>query len=90
VEPGDVVDGVGEEGRHNEAVGCASDDVCNLDVELLPVAVQETSGDAIVYTVKTDDVVGPEESIEDKTDNSSDAVLSEHIHRIINTDPGNG
>jgi hypothetical protein len=40
-----------------------------------------------VDSVKSNDVVGTEDAVEEKSNHSSDAVLSEHIEGIVNLDP---
>lgn len=82
------VDAVREEGAHNEGVDGGGYDVGNLLVHLLPLVLDPASNkDSVVHTVKANDVVGSEDAVEDKADDSSDAVLSEHVHSIINLDP---
>jgi hypothetical protein len=84
----DLVDDESNDGGHDEGVGSAGDDVRNLDVQLLPVVVEPATGDdAGADTVKANDVIGSEEGVEDETDDTSDTVLSEHIHAVVNADP---
>lgn len=78
------IDALGDDRRHDEGVGGASDNVSDLDVKLLPVVVDPTADNAVVHTVQTDNVVGTKERVEDQTDHSTDSVFSEHIERIVN------
>lgn len=86
VQAGDLVDGEGDEGADDERVGGTGDDVGDLDVELLPV-VHDPAAIGRVHTVETDDVGSGENAVEEETDHSGDAVLSEHIEGIIDLDP---
>jgi len=87
VQPRDEVDGVSEKGGDNESIGSAGHDVSNLDVKLLVVVVEPSTSDSVVDTIETNDVVCAEKCIEDESDHASDAVLSEHVHTVINSDP---
>lgn len=85
----DEVDGVSNQGAHDECIGGARDDVSNLLVNGGEVAGEETtagSGD-LSAAAETNDVVSAEEGVEEQADHASDAVLSEHIHRVIDFDP---
>lgn len=88
VQTRDGVDGESNQGGHDERVRGSSHDVGDLDVELL-VVVNDPSSDsrASVDTIQADNRIVAEQSVEDQTDNTSDAVLSQHIHRIVNADP---
>lgn len=80
---------VRNQGTHDKCVGGARNDVSNLLVDRSEVASKETTEvrcDLSVAT-KTNNVVGTEEGVEKQADHSSDAVLSEHIHRVIDPDP---
>lgn len=91
----DVVDSVSENCGDDESVGCACDNVCQLDIELAVVVVEpatsESAGCCVletsVDTIKTNDVVCTEESVEHKSDHTGDTVLSEHIHRVVDSNP---
>ena len=89
VKAGNVVDGVRDQSAHDECVGGAGDDVSNLLVNRGKVASEEATkiGSNLSIAAETDDVVCAEEGVEKKTDHSGDAVLSEHIHGVINLDP---
>lgn len=88
LESWNFIDGEGDDGADNEGVSGSGDDVSNLHVHLLPVLCDPATGEeASVDTVEANDVGGTEETVEDETDNSSDTVLSEHIHSIIDLDP---
>lgn len=87
LEAGDLVDDEGEDGADDEGVGGYGDDVGDLLVDRGGLAGDGTSGKAVVDSVESDDVVGTEDSVEEKTPHSSDAVLSEHIERIVDLDP---
>lgn len=89
VETRDKVDGVRNQGTHNESVCSARNDVSNLLVNRSEVASEETTAGRcdLSAATETDDVVSAEEGVEKKTDHASDAVLSEHIHRVIDSDP---
>lgn len=87
MQPGDHVDTVGEDGRHDEGVAGRGADVGHLDVELFVVVVEPAAGDeAGVDAVETDDPVCGEEGVEDEADHASDAVLSEHVHTVVDAD----
>jgi len=88
VQTRDEVDSVGEDSADGERVRDASNDVSELDVELLPVVFDPTTGvEASVDTVEADDVAGSEDAVGEETDHSSDAVLSEHVKGIVDLDP---
>lgn len=82
----DVVDDQSNDGRHNEGVAGTSEDIGDLDVELLVIVIQPATINH-VDSVEADDVVGGEEGVEEETDHACDAVLSEDIHAVIDTDP---
>lgn len=86
VETGDLVDGESDDGADYEGVGGAGDDVCELNVQLLPVVHDPSTCDG-VYTVKADDVGRSEDAVEEETDHSCDTVLGEHIEGIIDLNP---
>lgn len=95
VQARDEVDNVGQDGAHDERVACAGEDVGQLDVELPVVAdgpaadsgARDRVGHACVDTVQADHVVDAEERVEHQADHAGDAVLGEHIHRVIDADP---
>lgn len=88
VETRDVVDGERNEGRHDEGVARTRDDVGNLDVKLLVVSIgPATSDNARVNAVETDDVGCAKESVGKEAKNTSDTVLSQDIHRVVDSDP---
>jgi hypothetical protein len=87
LETGDLVDGEGKDSAHDEGVGGDCNDVRNLLVDGSGSAGDSTTLDTVVDTVQSNNVVGTEEAVEEKTNHSSDTVLSEHIERIINLDP---
>lgn len=63
-----MIDDEGEDGAHGEGVSGGSDNVSELDIELLIVMLDPTSGNkSRVDTVETDDVVGGEKSIGHET-----------------------
>ena len=84
---GNLVNGESEEGADSEGVGSAGDDVSNLLVDCGTLASDSTGRKSVVDTVKTDDVVGAEDTIEKESHHSSDTVLSEHIEGIVDLDP---
>lgn len=85
LQTGDGVDDEGEDEGDDEGVGGDGDDIGDLDVELLPVLVDPAPvDDTGVDAVKTNDVVCAKQTVEDETDHTSDAVLSEHIHGVVN------
>lgn len=86
VQTGNLVDGEGDERADDERVCSAGDDVGKLLVQLLPVVLDPATLDR-VDAVETDNILGGENTVEEETDHSSDAVLSEHIEGIINFDP---
>lgn len=86
VKAGNEVDGLGDESRDDKGIAAAGKDVDNLLVELSPVAVEEATLNAHVDAIQADDVVGGEESVENKTDDATDGVFGEHIESIINAE----
>lgn len=86
MEARDLVDDESDESADNEGVRSAGDDVGNLDVHLLPV-VHDPATVNRVDAVETDNVGGGKDAVEDETDHSGNAVLSEHIEGIIDLDP---
>lgn len=87
LETWDLVDGEREQCADGERVGGDSDDVGDLLVDSRGLASDGTSGKSVVDTVKTDNVIGTEDAVEEETPHSSDAVLSEHIEGIVDLDP---
>lgn len=86
METRDHIDGLGDEDRHDEHVGAASDNVGNLDIEQAEVPVKETTSDASVDAIEADNVVGREEGIEKQANDATDTMLSEHVEGVVNTD----
>lgn len=86
VKAGNEVDGLGDESRDDKGIAAAGKDVDNLLVELSPVAVEEATLNAQVDAIQADDVVGGEEGVENKTDDTTDGVFGEHIESIINAE----
>ena len=85
---GHEVDGVGEDGGHEEGVGAAGEDVGDLDVELAVVVDEPAAGhDAGVDAVEADDGGGCEEGVEDEADDAGDAVFGEDVHGVVDLDP---
>jgi hypothetical protein len=84
---GDLVNNEGEDGADGEGVGGDGDDVSDLLVNCGSLAGDGTSSKSVVDTIETDDVVGTEDSVEEKSPHSSDTVLGEHIEGIIDLDP---
>jgi hypothetical protein len=87
VESGDLVDDPGDGGTDDERVGGDGGDVGDLHVELLPVVLDPSTRNTVVDTIETDNVRGSKDAVEEETDHTSNTVLSEHIHSIINTNP---
>ena len=88
MQSGDLVDDKCEEGRHDEGVAGAGDDVDYLDVKLSVVVVDPAAiDDAGIDPIKANDIVGCKKTIEDETDHASDTVLREDVHAVINTNP---
>jgi hypothetical protein len=88
VEARDFVDDESNESAHDESIRGASDDICELDVELLPVVLDPPAWEeASVDAVKTNDSTVTEEAIKEETDHTSDTMLSEHIEGVVNSDP---
>ena len=87
VQTGDFIDDEGEDGADDEGVCGAGDDVGNLLVDSGTLAGNGTSCKTVVDSVETDDVIGAENAVEEKTPHSSDTVLGEHIERIVDLDP---
>jgi hypothetical protein len=87
LEAGDLVDDESEDSADSERVGGYGDDVRNLLVDGRWGSSNGTTFNAVVDTVKSDDVVGSEDAVEEESNHSSDAVLSEHIKGIVDLDP---
>lgn len=87
LEAGNLVDDEGEESADDERVRGNGDDVGNLLVDGSGRAGNGTTLDSVVHAVEADDVVGTEDAVEEESNHSSDAVLSEHIEGIVNLDP---
>jgi hypothetical protein len=87
LETGDLVDNEGEDGADGERVGGNGDNVRNLLVDRRGSTGNGTSRDSVVDTVKSNNVIGSEDAVEEESDHSSDAVLSEHIERIVDLNP---
>jgi hypothetical protein len=75
-----------EESADGERVRGDGDNVGDLLVDRGRGTREGTTGDTVVDTVESDDVVGTEDAVEEETPHSSDAVLSEHIEGIVNLD----
>ncbi|KAH0194437.1 ammonium transporter, partial [Aureobasidium melanogenum] len=86
VESRDLVDDESDCSTDDERVCGDGGDVSDLHVHLLPVVLNPSTID-VVNTVKTNDVRGSENAVEEETNHASNTVLSEHIHSIINTNP---
>ena len=89
------VNGVGEDGAHDERIGRHGDDVGELDVELA-VVVDDPAADAGPRgrvdgagrdAVEADDVVGAEDGVGEQPDHAADGMLGEDVHRVIDADP---
>ncbi len=83
----DLVDNEGEDGGYDEGVCSDGDNVGDLLVDGFGGTSDGASSQAVVDTVKSDDVVCAEDSVQEETPHASDAVLSENIEGIINADP---
>ena len=84
METGNVVDDGGEDGGHGESIANGGYNVGDLDVELAVVVGHPATRDKTgVDTVKTNDVVGCEKTVEYKADHASDTVLGKHIKRVV-------
>lgn len=88
LETWDGIDTVSDDCGHNKGVGCAGYNVGDLDVQLLPVAVDEATGDdAGIDSIQSDNVIGTKERIEDEADHAGETVFCHHVHTIINVNP---
>jgi len=88
VQPWNLVDDECEDRRHSKCIGRDGNDVCELDVQLFPVMRNPAAlVEASVYTIETNDVASTEDAICKKTDHTSDAVFSEDVESIVDTDP---
>lgn len=88
MEARDVVYGHGKKCGDDEGICGDGNDVGDLDVELFVIVVEPAAGNnAGVDTIKTDYIVCGKESIEDESNDTGHAVLSQHIHRVIDADP---
>lgn len=85
VKTGNHIDSLSDDSRNDKGVSGAGDDVGDLDIELAPVVVEETTGDLHVDTIETDNVVGGEEAVENESDDATDGVFSEHIESVVNS-----
>lgn len=84
----DLVDDERKQSADSECPRTSSKNIGELNVKLLVVVVEPaTREQASVYTVEADDVRSTKEAVEDETDHTSDAVLSKHIHGIVDADP---
>ncbi len=54
---------------------------------MLPVMVEPATRDTVIDAIESNNVIGAEESVEEETDHTSDTVLSEHIHTIVDANP---
>jgi len=86
LESGDLIDDEADEGGDDKSVRGAGNDVGELDVELLPLLVDEAAHVIRVHAVEADDVVGAEQGIEDEADHAGDAMLSEYVHCVVDAD----
>ena len=86
MESGSLVDGEADDGSHDKSVPGDSANVGDLDVELLPVLVDEAARHAVVHTIEADDVVSTEQAVEEETDHAGNAMLSEYVHCVVNVD----
>ena len=87
MQPRDVVDGVCDDGGHDEGVAGGGDDVGDLDVHLSPVVIDEAAvDDASVDTVETDNVISAEEGVEEETEHAGDAMLSKHVEGVVDSE----
>ena len=86
MESGELVDGEADDGGDDESVCGDSDNVGDLDVELLIVVVDEAALDTVVHAIEADDVVGAEQAIEEEANHAGDAVLGEYVHCVVNVD----
>ena len=88
MQPRDEVDEVGEDSGHDERIGSRSNKVGKLNVQLLPSVVDPaTLNNTGVDAVKTNDISSTEEGVRQKTEHAGDAMLSEDIQRVIDTNP---
>jgi hypothetical protein len=82
LETRDEVNSLGNKGGDDEGIGASGDNIGNLDVKLLPVAVEPATRDN-GNTVQGGETSLGKESIDDETDDTTDGVLSEEIESII-------
>ena len=87
VQAGDLVNDEGEDCADNEGVRGDSNDVSDLLVNGIGRAGDGASGQAVVDTVETDNVVRAENTVDEESPHSSDTVLSEDIEGIVDADP---
>lgn len=87
VQAGNLVDDEGEDRADDEGVYGAGDNIGNLLVDGRCGAGDGTTGQTVVDAIKADDVICAEDTVEEESPHSSDAVLSEDIERIVNADP---
>ena len=73
----DVVDGVGDDERHDECPSAGGKYVCDLDIKDFPLMTDPATGDdTSVHAIEADDIGCTKEGIGEEAENTGDAVLS--------------
>ena len=86
LEARDHIDTLGNQSSDNECIRAGGGNVGDLLVEGFPVLVDPASLNADVDTVHRNDVGRTEEGVHDKSNNSTDRVLSEQIEGVVDAD----
>lgn len=88
MQAGDLVDDEGEKSGHEESPSGGRGNVCDLLGELDPFVLDPAAGvETSVDAIEADNVGRSENAVEEKADHTSDAVLSENIHSVVDADP---
>lgn len=86
LQAGNEVDDLGDDGGNTESPGTGSEDHGNLVAHDDVVAIEEAASEASVDTVKGNNGLRSEESVEDEANDTADTVLSEDIERVVDLD----
>lgn len=84
LQAGNQVNDLGNGGRHGKSIGGRGKDDSDLPADNCVVAVKETTFGTRVDTIKADDLLGGEESVEDEANHATDTVFGEDIERVVN------
>ena len=95
MEAWDKIDDVREDGAHDKRIRCTGNDVGKLDVELavVPNRPPSDSGASVrvegssIDAIQSNNIVNTEEGVEHQPNHTGNAVLGEHVHRVVDSDP---